>query len=601
MNITYNNERAFYGDLEEVLSKVLSVTEIRTIYNSFFHEVKQKPFKKIKKVDMVAALMDLTQSTQDFCLFVETLPKAAYQAYALLIWNEFLPVEQMQEDLGFELVQRVPAQSRWHSDTFLIKQEFPFMALFNRGQYYRDSSLENYKVSMPPAIRKWLKPYFPKPKGYNIEPLQDADIVDTDYMIFDASPTIATDLSQLADFLKRSNLSRTQKGDFTKSSIRKAESLIESGDWYPKKRTHPELELMRHKMILDFIEGFDAGLINQLTAAEIQESVLKDVFKGLQEDDVMLEKWLLGHLRRAYNDAEGFQQSSIFNLFGLFERLPLNAWVSIENLRSIQFYQEIDICFFELMQYQFKGILNNCTTRYEPKHSLIRNNLSILVLNPLINGVAFLLSAFGLVQLAYKLPDNPTHRTEKHPYLTRFDGAYAVRLTDVGAYVFGLYPTFKLKHKSRKVATLRLHPEQLHVTCRNLDPVTELALKEFMEPVSPEFYKMTRASLLKGCQSTKDLKHRITDFRNRIGGIGVKFPEKWEHFLTSLETETSALLPENKLQIFTLANRAELQNRFIKDPYLRKLCLRVEGHHVAIEKQNVPLVRNYLRNLGYLV
>ncbi len=601
MNITYSNERGFYGDLEEVFTRMLSVSEVRIMYNAFFHELKKEPLKKINKVYMVKDFMKMTQSTENMHLFVRTFPKTTYKAYGLLIWNEYLSVEQIQKKLGFEIVRVEPGLGKWSPDTFVIREEFPFIGLFDYTRYYGDRSLENYKVSMPPAVRKWLKPYFPKPKYYNIEPLRDADISDKDYMVFDASATIATDLSKLTDFLKRSNPSRTTKGDFTKSSLRRAASLLESGDWYPEKSKNPELELMRCRMILDFIEGFEDNLISQLTAPEIQEPVLKDIFKALQEDDIALEKWLFGHLRRTYYYQEEFKQRSSSNLFALFKRLPLNAWVSLQNLCSMQFYQEIDICFFDPRGYEFRGILESGPVNYRSTHTLNSSNLQILGIDPLINGVAFLLSAFGFLQLAYKTPYNQTARTNRNDYLTYFDGAHAVRLTDAGAYVFGHYPTFKLKNKSRQVATLRLHPEQLHITCRNLDPITELALKEFMEPISPEFYKMTRASLLKGCQSTSDLKTRIADFRNRIGGLGVEFPENWERFLTSLATEKSALLPENKLKIFTLANCSELQSHFTKDPYLRKLSLRVEGHYVAIEKKNLPLVRSHLRTLGYLV
>jgi hypothetical protein len=602
MNITYSNKRAFYGDLEEVFSKMLSLSEVRNMYNAFFHELKKEPLKKINKIYMVEAFMKLAQSAEDMHLFVKTFPKTTYQAYGLLIWNEFLPVEQIQKELGSEIVRVEPGRDNWSSNTFAVREEFPFIGLFARNRYYSGKRLENYQVSIPPAIRKWLKPHFPKPKYYNIEPLQDTDISNKDYMVFDASSTIATDLGQLADFLKRSNPSRTQKGDFTKTSLRRAASLLESGDWYPDKSKNPELELMRCKMILDFIEGFESKLLSQLLAAEIQEPVLRDIFKALQEDDIMLEKWLLGHLRHTYYYyQEELKKRSIYNLFALFKSLPLNVWVSLQNLRSMQFYQEIDICFFKPEKYEFRGTLESGSVNYRNTHTLTNSNLQILGIDPLINGVAFLLSAFGFVQLAYKTPYNQTARTNKSDYLTYFDGAHAVRLTDAGAYVFGHYPAFKLKNKSRQVATLRLHPEQLHVTCRNLDPVTELALKEFMEPIAPEFYKMTRASLLKGCQSASDLKTRIADFRNRIEGLGVKFPENWEHFLTSLAKEKLVLLPENKLKIFTLANCPELQNHFTKDPYLRKYSLRVEGQYVAIKKRDLPLVRSHLRNLGYLV
>lgn len=264
----------------------------------------------------------------------------------------------------------------------------------------------------------------------------------------------------------------------------------------------------------------------------------------------------------------------------------------------MQFYRETDIYFFNTSKYIFEGILLDSESSYERSYQLNPANLKILGSDPLIKGMAFLLSAFGLIRLAYKLPHNEKFGTYKYSYLTRFDGAHAVRLTDVGAYVFGLSPTLKLKSKSRKMATLRLHPEQLHVTCRDLDPVTELALKDFMEPIAPEFYRMTRASLLKGCQSPKDLRIRIADFRNRIG---VELPENWEQFLNSLETEKAALSPENKFKVFTLAERPDLQRHFMQDSYLRKHSLRIEGHRIAIEKGNIPLVRARLRALGYLV
>ena len=596
MRITYKNERAFYGNLEEVLSKAISAAEIRPIYESFFYRVKKATPRKIVKTDMVEAFLDLEQS--DLQLFVDTLPKKTLEAYKLLIWDEFVSVEKVQKSLGFEIVRKEPAKNRWASNTYVTKDEFPFIGLFHSSSYYHDDKLKNFRASIPPAIRKWLKPYFPKPKGYNIQPLEDTDIVGKDYTIFDASPTIAADLGQLADFLKRSNPSRTKKGDFTKSSLRKAESLTESGDWYPEKGEKPELALMRHTMLLDFIEGFEGNLINHLTAPEIKAPVFKDIFEALKEDETMLEKWLLGHLVNGYSYyEEDFDQSAISELFALFSCLPFNAWVSLENLQSVQFYQDIDICFFDPGKYEFKGS-TSIRGNYNYKHRLDGTNFQAIGIEPLINGLAFLLSAFGFVELAYKAPHNEVYKISKYSYLTRFDGAHAVRLTDVGAYVFGLIPKLELKTKSRKMATLRLHPEQLHVTCRSLDPVTELALKEFMEPIAPEFYRMTRASLLKGCQSAKDLKHRIADFRNRIG---VELPENWNQFLASLETEKSALLPENKFEIFTLADRPDLQRHFMQDSYLRKLSLRVEGHRVAIEQKNVPLVRAYLRNLGYLV
>lgn len=603
MQINYSNERAFYGNLEEVFTKALSAAELRPLYMSFFYDVKkQKPQKKLIKTDMVKAFMGLTKNPEDSRLFMETLPKEVYQAYELLLWENTMAADEAQETLGFDIVRKEPSLSKWVDDRYVVRQEFPFIAVMkndNHSYYRNKDSLTNYLVCMPPALRKWLRAYSPKPEGYQIKPLPDTDIANSKYAIFDASPTIAADLGQLADFLQRGIVKRTQKGDLTKASIRKAESMTKCGEWYPEEDKKSELPLMRHTILLDFIEGFDGALISELTASEIQKNVFKDILKALQKDEEMIIKWLLGHLKRRYKYYEDIvDPEAIFRLFSIFGQLPPDAWVSLENLKSMRFYQDIDVLFLDFNNYDFDAISIISEYKYERTYRLDLTNLKTVVTDPLIDGVAFLLSAFGFVELAFTPPTNKTFNTYNKPYLTPFDGARAVRLTDIGAYAFGLSSKLTLKKSSRKVATLRLHPEQLHVTCRDIDPVTELALKDFMEAVAPEFYRMTRASMLKGCQSPKDVKHRVADFRKRIG---VELPANWQQFLASLEAEKSALIPESKFKIFTLADRPDLQQHFIQNPVLRKLTLRVEGHRIAIAQQDVAMVRTHLRKLGYLV
>lgn len=603
MQISYSHERVFCGSLEEVFSKGLTTAEIRPLYENFFYKIKKQtpPNKKPVKVDMIAAFMALEGTTEDLYLFVKTFPKKVYQAYELLLWKDFMPASEAQNTLDFDIIYMEKSSNKWNLDKYLIKEEFPFIALlYNHSSHYSDDeNLGRYRVGIPPAIRTWLKPYFPKPEGYEIQPLANADFASKNPTTFDASPTIAADLGQLADFLIRSTPARTKKGDCTKASIRKAASLTASSDWYSKKEENPELTLMRHAMLLDFIEGFGGALIKRLTASEIREDVFKDILNALKTDEHILAKWLLGHLKNRYKYYdETFDQSAISRLFSIFKHLPLNAWVATDNLKSMQFYQDIDVLFFDPRKYGFYALAGNGKYNYENVYDLDINYLQTAGVDPLINGMAFLLSAFGFIELAYKAPSNKTYRTTKHPYLTRFDGADAVRLTDVGAYAFGLSSSLELKQNRREVAILQLHPEQLHLTCRKLDPVTELMLKEFMEPIAPEFYRMTRASILKGCQSPRDVKRRVVDFRNRIG---IELPENWEQFLASLEAEKSALVPENKLKIFTLVDRPDLQRHFIQDPVLHRLALRVEGHRIAIAQDDIARVRMQLRKLGYLV
>ena len=597
MFIDYSKERSYDGSLEEVFSKLINASELRLLYESFFYKVKKIQRRKLYKADMVSAFINLAKEEEDVRLFVNTLPEKTRKVYELLLWRDLMEVNEVQKILGFDVLIQSESRGMWASTSYEVAEEYPFVALFI--SYSSRSDFNGYMVGIPPALQKWLKPYFPKPDGYEIKAISNDVIKDKKYTVFDGSSTIGVDLAQLADFLKRTNPKRTQKGDLTKASIRKADSLTESGEWYSKDSSVPELELMRHKMLLDFIEGFDGSLINKLVAQDTDADSFKEIFKALQADEDILEKWLLGHLRHRYSYYdEEFDQKAIYRLFAMFKCLPLNAWVTIDNLKSKQFYQGTKICFFDPGRYQFRVLEDGAIYAYERTRDLDRKYLQKVGIEPLISGVVFLLSAFGFIELAYEIPENKSFKPSNRPYLTPFDGARAVRLTDVGAYAFGLSSTLELKQTSRKVATIRLHPTQLHATCSEPDPITELALKEFMEPITAGFYRMTRASFLKGCSRPKEVKQRISDFRNRIN---VRLPDNWEQFLASLETEKSALIPENNLKVFTLANRPELQRCFVEDPVLRKHTLRVEGHRIAISQEHVPTVRTQLRKLGYLV
>jgi len=603
MDLNSSNRNIFYGDLDDIFTRVLSADTIRGLYESFFHEVKQRPLpkKKARKADMTAALINLAENPRDLQLFVKTLPKEVYKAYGLLVWQESLPADEAEKALGFALTNQSEHRNHWQLGGHAIHPNFPFIALFARsGHYgYGERGLDAFLVSMPPAVRKWLKPCFPKPKGYDIEPFSEESLVAAKNDRFDASPSITADLGQLADFLKRGTVARTKRGDFAKTSIRKASDLTESSEWYPAEKGTSRLALMRHEMLLDFIEGFDGGIIKELTAAEVKGAVFRRILKALQKDEDILAKWLMLHLkhRKKYYE-ETFKAEGIAGLFGLFECLPINTWVRTDNLKSVQYYQEVTTCFFYPPKYTFRSFTSSTEYKYEAEFDLTHENLQQVAIDPLIDGMAFILSAFGLVELAYQAPKNEKFNTKKAPYLTPFDGALAARLTDIGAYAFGLTSKLELKQSSRKVATLRLHPEQLHVMCSDLDPITELTLKEFMECIGPEFYRMTRATILKGCQTPKDVQARVKDFRQRILA---ELPPNWEAFLTSLETEKSALLQERGLSIFSLADRPELKRHFMQDPVLRQRSLRVEGHRVAIELKDVAAVRNHLRKLGYLV
>jgi len=59
------------------------------------------------------------------------------------------------------------------------------------------------------------------------------------------------------------------------------------------------------------------------------------------------------------------------------------------------------------------------------------------MVQPLLHGIMFLLSALGLLEIAYGLPENSIITQELKDYLSVYDGLTHIKLTPLGAFVFG--------------------------------------------------------------------------------------------------------------------------------------------------------------------
>lgn len=608
MELNYNTDKAFFEDLETVLSRACSVSDVRQVHDHFFYTIEKltPPKKQKRKAEMVQALQALQKTPERLQKFVDTLPPQAKAFYDALMWRESVNYTTLLNELNFKFVRLVKERD-WRTtvDRYYLEDEFPLAAMrvpptdYSYRSYRHSNEIRDYEFLMPPALRSWLRPYFPKPKGYEVEAVSEASLTEQKLQHFNASAAIVNELTQLADFLKRSELKTTKAGRYTKSSLQKASVLTGGAEWYGESKGHRELALMRHEILLDFINGFDGKLLANLIEGRLDGSTFKHLLQEIIADEEILNKWLLAHLKTRYKYFDlKFDAKSIRRLFDLYRFLPENDWVRVDNLKSLQFYREIDICFFDPGRYRFRSAYGEAPYIYEEDIDLDGRHLQAAGIDPLINGSAFLLAAFGLLELRYTEPSHPRYHTKKQPYLTRWDGAVALRLTPIGAFVFGQNYALELETQKRQPTQLKLRSDRLFLSAQDVDPVTQLTLDDFFEKISPGFYRLTRTSLLKGCQSSKDVKARIAGLKQRLP---TEFPENWKSFFQDLSQEQSVLQREYNLAVYSLAHRPNLRNDFLHDPVLQRYTLKVEGHRVAIDTQHLRTVNAHLRKLGYLV
>jgi hypothetical protein len=224
-------------------------------------------------------------------------------------------------------------------------------------------------------------------------------------------------------------------------------------------------------------------------------------------------------------------------------------------------------------------------------------NFNPLVTDPLLDGLCFFFAAFGILEIALDLPRNETFAYRSKDWLTPFEGVRAVRLTPIGAYLFGRTSELELEVAKVQRTILHFHPERLHLRVENPDPVTQPTLDEHLERLGPNHYQLTRASIIGDATTVKDIQARVRRFNTQLGS---ELPENWKSFTAALESEPAALEKQNKVRVFKLSDAPGLRKAFTFDPTLRELCARAENWQIIVEEAKVAQLKKRLQALGFI-
>lgn len=220
-----------------------------------------------------------------------------------------------------------------------------------------------------------------------------------------------------------------------------------------------------------------------------------------------------------------------------------------------------------------------------------------LIGEPLLKGYAFLLAAFGLVEIAYVSPTHDTYRRPKKDYLTPYDGLRFARLTPLGEYVFRQRKTYEVAGGPPTRSRIVLDEVRLLATGQNADPLTELALNQFLEKLAPGRYRMTPKSFLGGCGSRADIEERIRLFRRVVSSAP---PAIWELFFERTLARIAPLNLEPEYIVLKVSADEEIRRLFASDPVLREIVLKVEGLRIAVRQSDLKKLAKRLEHFGYL-
>lgn len=211
---------------------------------------------------------------------------------------------------------------------------------------------------------------------------------------------------------------------------------------------------------------------------------------------------------------------------------------------------------------------------------------------PFIKSLLFALSTFGIVEVAYRDPDD----TDTSPY----DGLQYVRVTELGKYVFEASKSYSPQQSANTKSDFELDDQRLLIKVRTANSPFIHLLDNFAQSITPTLYRVDYETFLGGCSSKNDLERKIKMF---CMYICKKQPEIWKQFFDELLSKCHPFSDskEKYLLIEIPSDNIELQRLMLNEPSIRKYVLKVENYMMLVKADEEDKLKLAMKKFGYLI
>lgn len=442
---------------------------------------------------------------------------------------------------------------------------------------------------MDPKFRPLFMPFFIPLNRLRTEVLDELPSQpDEPLTIFSAERHIFSELPVINGLHKQGSFVLTENLRLTLTCVKKMGTQMKMLEFYPGESK--QLLHLRASMVLQF---FNMYMKDKEEIKDHPEKIIKDVFQQkLLTDPSFLLSIVLPHITgiKCDNILSSFENKNVLEFCGfLFDYIRPNnkGWIDFEQLLNTIMLAGVSMSLFS--HYQMGEMsLQNKLHNYPVYLDKTFEEMTV----SFFKGFLFLMSAFGIIEIA--------HTGYKESDASPFSCLRYFRLTDFGLYTFGFIESYTLPEIENKEFLFSLDDKNLIVCSLTNDNPYESLLAEMSEPLGNRRYKITAASMLKGCHSKEDVIHKIEFFKRFISN---DLPEVWENFIKSLTERCQPMqeINSSKYVIYQLdpANE-ELLHLISTDPHLRKYTHRAENYLLVVDadKQKDMLAR--LKSFGYL-
>jgi len=517
----------------------------------------------------------------------ESLPEQDKKIMEKGTWQEFISYKELEEIYGQPVihVEKISGDRYSYASFRLVKDKIfkrwhPYMVAQDRWNNYYTENAQKYleekspKLIFPDLMRKVFSSALPKPEGYFFKPINPTGEI----TIFNAEEIIFRELPLITTYYLQNKIIYSQKGYPNAVTARKMVKMLQLKP-FPIEGENT----LRALMIAGLFEGFEMASIS-----ESPLNILKQLFSRN-----FLKKppapFLLTHLKGVnyfyYNDFKG---DITINIFQIFKDMPLENWVTFENIK--QFASTHFIKLEPLRDWELRKLSIDFGMQSNIGDSINGSNLNNYVSIPYLAGHIFLFAAFGLMEISID---------ENAPLnFSYYDGLQACRLTALGAYLLGVTKDY-IQPESESETKLSFDESSPVIRIEGNIMLGDTMMNDYAIKVSGNRYQFSPEKFLKNCKTTRDLENKISLFKQTINQ---KLPAFWENYLQQLISNSKDIHPKNNMLVFKLpAENKELHRIIAQDNELRRIIIKAEGFHILVEEKQSAAFINRMKALGYLI
>ena len=540
-----------------------------------------------KKEELVSYCFPVFTSEVLFKAFRDSLPKGVQSLLYELLWQNHFTEIAAEKITGEPLFTEEKGKSNWDSNRKILKKDYYFFVVKTAESFSSSFQKPWFQLSLPAEFKKLLQNYYPKPPEWDLTPVAPQP---TEF-VFEGEASVFQDMPRVIAYYLQDQLKFSQRGKPNVASVNKLRKSLDIKEFYPE---HEELGKMRSYLLASFISEADVKKISD----DSLETLHRLFHKHFLRKTANFTELLLSQLKGFANAYYPVAMESV--LWDLLKMLPAHEWIEVNSLekfiklRNIPFQPISDYDARNRIYYEYETLSQYTNTRYKEKN-YVMSHYQTLVVQGLLKGAFFLFAAAGLADIAYNTPDTTTFGST---YFSEYDGLRYVKLNALGAYITGLLPGYE-KQPNTQNSQLIFSEDSLIILADGDLSINEVLLKNFTEKVSGNRFRVTAQVFLKDCKNKKELKNKISLFRQTVSA---ELPSNWLAFLEELSQKSNAFSKTEDVVIYKLlAHDRELQRLIAQDSELKKVVIKAEDFHVLVKKDLFSKFKNRLKEFGYLV